>query len=74
MCRREFIEAIDTKYHLEFNRKILRLIRHLYRIERYVSEKGFSAEQRFDIRQRCSKSILKKIKDALTNPGETIVP
>ncbi len=72
--RREFIEAIETKYHIEYNRKILRFIRHLYRIERFANEKGFSVEQRFDIRQRCSKVILEQMKDSLMNPGITIVP
>ncbi|HZH72599.1 MAG TPA: IS66 family transposase [Mariniphaga sp.] len=72
--RREFIKAIDTGYHIEYNRKIIRFIRHLYRIERFATEKGFSIEQRFAIRQRCSKLILEQIKDALTNPGMTIVP
>jgi len=72
--RREFIEAIDTGYNIEYNKKIIRFIRHLYRIERFADQKGFSVEQRFAVRQRCSKPILEKIKDALSNPGITIIP
>jgi transposase len=72
--RREFIEALETGYHKEFNKKIIRLIAHLYRLERFANEKEFSVEQRLLLRQSHSKAILEKIKDALLNPGVVIVP
>lgn len=72
--RREFVEALETGYHSEFNQKIIRLIAHLYRLERFANEKKFSVEQRFLLRQQSSKPILEKIKEALLNPGMTVVP
>ncbi|HEX2957196.1 MAG TPA: IS66 family transposase [Chitinispirillaceae bacterium] len=72
--RREFVEALETGYNNEFNQKIIRLIGHLYRLERFANEKKFSVEQRFLLRQQSSKPILEKIKEALLNPGITVVP
>jgi hypothetical protein len=77
--RREFVEAFETGYCKEFSTKALLYIRQLYRIESFVNSRfGLKENEqvtlRYQVRQRCSKPILDKLKHHLQNPDTTMVP
>lgn len=72
--RREFVEAVDCNSEKEFACTILKLIGKLYRIERFANEKGLSDQRRLELRIRCSKPIMKKIKDTLQAPDFLLLP
>ena len=72
--RRKFLVAFKSGHKKEFNNKILIKIGQLYRIERFASKHGFSPDQRFDLRQKYSRSIMDQIKTLLCNPGFLITP
>lgn len=72
--RRKFIEARDAKWHKEYFNKILIKIGQLYRLERYATKKGFSEEQRTQLRQTLSRKVLDDIKLMLIDPGFVPLP
>lgn len=72
--RRKFVEAHDAGRHKDCLKKIIIKIGQLYRIERYATKKEFTFEQRTEIRQKLSKSVLEKIKYSLLNPGFVPLP
>ena len=72
--RRKFVEAHDAGRHKDCLKKIIIKIWQLYRIERYATKKEFTFEQRTEIRQKLSKSVLEKIKHSLLNPGFVPLP
>lgn len=72
--RRYFVDARRTGRHVDYHTKILIKIGQLYRIERFASQKGFTDEQRGDLRSKYSKAILQQIKALLMNPGFAVLP
>ncbi len=73
--RRKFVEAHDNgSSHKDYLKKILIRISQLYRIERFADKKGFTEEQRTELRQKLSSVVLAKIKDHLLNPGFVVLP
>jgi transposase len=72
--RRKFIEAFKSGHKKEFNTKILIKIGQLYRIEKLANKHDLSFDQRFELRQRFSKSIMDQIKALLCSPGFLITP
>jgi len=73
--RRKFVEAYDNgSSHKDYLKKILIKISQLYRIERFADKKGFTEEQRTELRQKLSSVVLTEIKDHLLNPGFVVLP
>lgn len=72
--RRNFIEARDAGYHVEYNTKILIKIGQLYRIERVATRQKCTPHQRGELRSRLSAVVMTQIKALLENPGFTILP
>ena len=72
--RRKFVEAHEVKRHAEFLKKIIVKIGQLYRVERYADKKECTMEQRTQLRQTLSRSVLDAIKGMLLNPGFAVLP
>lgn len=72
--RRKFVEAHKAKWHKEYFRKVLIKIGQLYRLERYATKKGFTVEQRTQLRQTLSRRVLDDIKKMLLDPGFVPLP
>jgi transposase len=49
-------------------------IGQLYRLERYATKKQFTIEQRTDLRQKLSRSVLDDVKKLLIDPGFLLLP
>lgn len=72
-ARRKFFEAKELAP--PFTENVLALIGELYAVERPPDKKEkLSPQQRHDLRQAKSRSVLEKIKALLENPGMTILP
>jgi transposase len=72
--RRKFVDAHDAGRHKNYLKKIIIKIGQLYRLERYATKKDFTIEQRTDLRQKVSRSVLNEIKKQLIDPGFTSLP
>jgi transposase len=72
--RRKFVEARQALRHKEYLNKIVIKIAQLYRLESFATKREFTAEQRTELRQTLSRSVLDKIKNMLMNPGCTVLP
>jgi transposase len=72
--RREFLEAAAVGDHKDFALRVVRLIGRLYRIERCATQRGLSAVERQQLRQRLSKRIMEALLKQLTNPGFALLP
>jgi hypothetical protein len=72
--RRNFIEARDAGYHVEFNKRVLTKIGQLYRIERLATKLKYSPQQRGDLRKKLSAPVMAQIKTMLDNPDIVVLP
>jgi transposase len=72
--RREFVESAQLGNQKEYALKIVRYIGQLYRIERFATQKNMVAGERLQLRKTVSTIIMQKIKDAIMNPGFTLLP
>lgn len=72
--RRKFVEAHQAGRHKDFHNKIIIKIAQLYRLESFATKRGFTVEQRTELRQTLSKRVLGEIKRMLMNPGFTVLP
>lgn len=72
--RRNFIDAVKAGAHQEFNERIVRLIRQLYRVERIADRANADAAQRLALRQRLSAGVTEQIKVLVMNPGFAVLP
>jgi len=72
--RREFLEAAEVGDRKEYAQRIVRLIGHLYRIERFATKHGMLAEQRLRLRCNQSAPVMANIKAALLDPGFALLP
>ena len=73
-ARRQFIEAVECGYQASFGRRVIRIIGHLYRLERFADAKDFTLEQRTELRRTVSMRILGQLKYRLENPGFVKIP
>lgn len=72
--RRKFVDALEVKRHKDYLRKVLIKIGQLYRLERYATKSNFTVDQRTELRQNYSKTVLAEIKKLLLNPGFVVLP
>jgi transposase len=72
--RRKFVDASEAGHHKDYLKKVIIKIGQLYRLERYATMKNFTVEQRTDLRQRLSSSVLDDIKKMLVDPGFILLP
>lgn len=72
--RREFLEAAEVGDQRQYALRVVRIIRQLYRIERFATQRGMSAEQRLALRTQYSAAVMAKVRDALENPGFVVLP
>jgi transposase len=72
--RRMFVTAEKSGGHLDFNKKVLVKIGQLYRIERLANRLKYSSEQRGELRNKYSATIMIQIKALLDNPGFVVLP
>jgi hypothetical protein len=72
--RRQFIEARDIGDHVEYAKKIIKIIGRLYRTEGLATRWKFTDEQRHALRQRIGKQIMAKLKENLINPDFAVLP
>lgn len=73
-ARRKFYDAYKAGYKAEFARRALRKIRHVYRLERFASDKGFTVEQRGELRRTHTARVLAELKAMLEKPGFVLLP
>jgi transposase len=72
--RRTFIEAEKSGHHRDYHKRMLIKIGQLYRIERVAMRLKMSGEQRGELRQKYSTSIMAQIKNLLEEPGFAVLP
>lgn len=72
--RRKFVEARDAGRHKEYLSRIIIKIGQLYRLEAFATKRGFTVEERTELRQALSRRVLDNIKLMLINPGFTVLP
>lgn len=72
--RRKFVEAYDAGRHKDYLKKVIIKIGQLYPLERYATKNGYTIEQRTDLRQKLSRSVLESIKKLLLNPEFSTLP
>ena len=71
-ARRKFIEA--EKNDAVRSRQAVDMIRKLYKVERYCRDENLSIEQRLELRQEKSKTIMKEFKKWLDENASAGVP
>ena len=72
--RRKFVDAYAAGRHKGYLKKVIIKIGQLYRLERYATKKEFTIEQRTDLRQKLSRSVLDDVKKLLIDPGFLPLP
>ena len=72
--RRKFVDAYEAGRHKDYLKKVIIKIGQLYRLERYATKKQFTVEQRTDLRQKLSRSVLDEVKKLLIDPGFLPLP
>jgi len=72
--RRQFIEARDLGDHVEYAKKIIKIIGRLYRVEGFATRWKFTDEKRHALRQRISRTIMATLKENLINSGFIVLP
>jgi len=71
-ARRKFIDALEDQPQEAMN--IVQEVRKLYIVERHASDQGFSAEQRYQLRQQLSLPILNALQPMLQSAQEKVLP
>jgi len=72
--RREFVEAAEVGDQRQYALRVVRIIRQLYRIERFATQRAMNPEQRLALRTQYSAAVMAKLHDALEEPGFTVLP
>jgi len=73
-ARRKFHDAYKAGYKAEFSRRALRKIGQVYRLERFATSKGFTVQQRGELRRTRTARVLAELKAMLEAPGFVLLP